>query len=306
MNQFKSTYSKFKYILNPIIIIYACLVVILIALFIREYIAPQIVTPPVAKIDHFANLQLKAKAVYVFDEKENKVLFEKNSHSPLPLASITKLMSLHCSLQHLDKESYVEVPDRVYAFNDGATSTGAFEEWKTRDLAIYTLITSSNTGAETLAKYAGGEDKVIDCMNTEALKLDLFDTKFDSVTGLDIDIGAGIAGAYGSAENVVTMLRNIYINDTDIISKTVFPDYEIKSKNGRIHKAVNTNIVAQKMTGFLASKTGLTDLAGGNITYIMDAGLNHKIFVALLGSTEDERFTDALIINDAVIKSFLN
>ena len=43
----------------------------------------------------------------------------------------------------------------------------------------------------------------------------------------------------------------------------------------------------------IASKTGYTDLAGGNLVIAFDAGFNHPIIVSVLGSTIDGRFTDA-------------
>jgi D-alanyl-D-alanine carboxypeptidase len=212
-------------------------------------------------------------------------------------------MTVHCSLKDQKTNHFLTVPDKVYSYNDHATSTGQSELWRINDLATYTLITSSNAGAVTLASNIGGEDAAVVCMNKEAGAMNLFETSFTNVTGLDIDDAT--AGAVGSAENVVTMLQKIYLDHEDIISKTAYDSYEIRAGNGTIHQALNTNIVAPNIVGFLASKTGLTDIAGGNITFVMDAGLDHKVFVAILGSTEADRFNDALALSDAIIKSFL-
>jgi D-alanyl-D-alanine carboxypeptidase len=141
-------------------------------------------------------------------------------------------------------------------------------------------------------------------MYSEAKNMNLFETSFGDVTGLDID--ATTPGAVGSAENVATMLQNIYFDDTDIVDKTAFQSFNIYSKNGIIHKAQNTNIVAGQIVGFLGSKTGLTNIAGGNIAFAMNVGLNHAVFVSILGSTEDGRFDDALLISKAIINSFSN
>ncbi|MDB5204500.1 MAG: serine-type D-Ala-D-Ala carboxypeptidase D-alanyl-D-alanine carboxypeptidase [Candidatus Taylorbacteria bacterium] len=300
----KINFFKRRSIFRPISLIYISVFVLITALL--AYRGYDIPPPPVEKpqINYFADLPLKARAVYVFDSKENRILFEKNARTPLPLASITKLMTVHCALMNNTTNNYVTVPDKVYAYNDHATSTGLTEHWKIDDLATYTLVASSNAGAVTLANTMGGEDKTVACMNDEAQKLNLFETKFSNVTGLDID--ANTPGAVGSAENVVTLFQNVYFSATEIINKTAFENFNIYSKNGIIHKAQNTNIIAEQITGFLGSKTGLTDIAGGNLTFGMNVGLNHMIFVAILGSTEEGRFSDALTISDAVTKSFAN
>lgn len=54
----------------------------------------------------------------------------------------------------------------------------------------------------------------------------------------------------------------------------------------------------------MASKTGLTDLAGGNLAIAFDAGLGHPIVVVVLGSTEDGRLTDVENLVDATLASF--
>jgi D-alanyl-D-alanine carboxypeptidase len=42
----------------------------------------------------------------------------------------------------------------------------------------------------------------------------------------------------------------------------------------------------------MMSKTGYTDLAGGNLAVVFDAGIGHPVAVVVLGSTKEERFTD--------------
>jgi D-alanyl-D-alanine carboxypeptidase len=42
----------------------------------------------------------------------------------------------------------------------------------------------------------------------------------------------------------------------------------------------------------LGSKTGLTDLAGGNLAVVFDAGFDHPVGVVVLGSSEKGRFED--------------
>jgi len=56
--------------------------------------------------------------------------------------------------------------------------------------------------------------------------------------------------------------------------------------------------------GILLSKTGYTDLAGGNLVVVFDAGINHRVAVVVLGSTQTARFTDVEKLIHATLASF--
>ena len=60
------------------------------------------------------------------------------------------------------------------------------------------------------------------------------------------------------------------------------------------HTAVNTDAEINNIPGIIGSKTGYSDLAGGNLAIVYDASINYPIIVVVLGSTYDERFTDVL------------
>ena len=60
------------------------------------------------------------------------------------------------------------------------------------------------------------------------------------------------------------------------------------------------------MPGLLRSKTGFTDLAGGNLAVIFDAGMNHPVAIVVLGSTQSGRFTDVKTLMAATLAHFAN
>ena len=61
--------------------------------------------------------------------------------------------------------------------------------------------------------------------------------------------------------------------------------------NGRV-TASNTNDAQGAIPGLIMGKTGLTDLAGGNLAVVFDVGLAHPMVAVVLGSTESGRFED--------------
>ncbi len=64
------------------------------------------------------------------------------------------------------------------------------------------------------------------------------------------------------------------------------------STSGTVLTRNNTNHEVATTEGILLSKTGYTDLAGGNLVVVFDASIEHPIAVVVLGSTEKDRFTD--------------
>ncbi len=245
---------------------------------------------------YFRDLKLEAKAVYVYDAARQVKLYGKNENAPLPLASVTKVTTALCALRNLNQDGFVIIPPSVLG-DDGDADLTAGEAMRTRDLVSYTLVKSSNDGAMALANALGGEAKTVACMNRVAEEEGLFDTEYQNVTGLDI---GRRAGAYGSAEDAAKMLFIAMKEYPAIFGTTRYESYNVQGET--VHEAVNTNKAQSMIVGIQSSKTGLTDIAGGNLAFAMNAGLGHTVVIAILGSTEDGRFNDALLLSEAVIQ----
>lgn len=246
--------------------------------------APKIILP-----DPFQNITLEAEAAYVLDVPTGRVLFGRNEESQLPLASLTKVMTALVASEMPD--------DTVIAYGGG-------QKWNLKELLDYTLMVSSNGGASAIAgaaegalfdmkqKEAGltGTDVFVQKMNEEANVLHLSQTFYLNPNGLDID--NTLSGAYGSAKDMALLFAHILKTNPALMEATTYNSLHFNSLDGVSHSALNTNIVAQTIPGLLASKTGYTDLAGGNLVIAFDAGPAHPIIVAVLGSSQNGRFTD--------------
>jgi len=237
---------------------------------------------------------IQARSFYVYDVNEQKVLFAKNEHEKLPLASITKLMTGLVAIDVMPDTTIIDInKDAIMQEGDSGLIVG--EKWTLKDLLDFSLISSSNDGiyaiADALNNYesTNGAD-VISLMNTKAKNLGLNDTIFSNPTGLDID--TQMSGSYSSAYDINLLLNKIIKNYPEIISKTNSDTIKIKSQSNITHTATNTNEAINDISGMIASKTGFTDLAGGNLVIAFDAGIMHPIIVVVLGSTQEGRFTD--------------
>ncbi|MFA5934500.1 MAG: hypothetical protein WC827_01280 [Candidatus Paceibacterota bacterium] len=238
--------------------------------------------------------EIKAKSFYVYDINNDKAIFAKDENLQLPLASITKLMSGLVILDVLPETTIVRI-GRDDISQEGDTGLVVDEDWKLKDLLDFTLITSSNDGIHALSSvinsYEGINNKdIIKLMNEKAKILGLKNTLFLNETGLDVDLN--LSGAYSSAYDISILLKDIIENNPILISQTKNDSEKFISENNISHFASNTNVSINKIPNIIASKTGFTDLAGGNLAIIFDAGFSYPIAIVVLGSTTDERFTD--------------
>ncbi len=257
----------------------------------------------------FDNLNLVAKAVYVYDVNAKKVIFEKNSDSQLPLASLTKLMTAITAMDMLPNDSKITIKKEFLA-EEGDTGLLANESWKLKDLLDFSLVASSNDGARSIASVIGafdlktddydlGRKDFIEKMNIKAKELGLTQTYFINESGLDVNTST--SGGYGSAQDVGNLLKYILVTNQDILEATKYKNFSVDSDTTE-HMAKNTNSSVSNIPGLLASKTGYTDLAGGNLAVAFDPSVGKPIVIVVLGSTINGRFSDVKSLVDASLE----
>ncbi len=246
-------------------------------------------------VDYSPELKdIGAESYYVYDINEQKVLFAKNEHEKLPLASITKLMSGFVALDILPSSTIITISKDDTALGSG-TGLVVGEKWKLKELLDFSLITSSNDGihaiSSALNSYLSSTSvDIIKIMNEKAYEFGLLNTTFINSTGLDVD--ETVSGAYSSSYDVAILLQKILSLNPELIAETKNTSEKFISESNMVHFAKNTNISINNIPSIIASKTGFTDLAGGNLAIVFDAGFSHPVIVVVLGSTEEGRFTD--------------
>ncbi len=252
----------------------------------------------IPEVSPFENLTLGAKAVYVYDLLENKVLYKKNEFIQLPLASLTKLMMALTATELVPKGSHITIR-KEFLQEDGDTGLLADESWQLKDLLDFSLVVSSNDGARSIASVVGafdlksddydlGRKDFITKMNLKAQNMGLKQTYFINESGLDI---GEVSGGYGSAIDVAMLMNYMLVNYPELLEPTKYKNITVESEN-KVHTGKNTNIDIGKIPGLIASKTGFTDMAGGNLAVAFDTSIGHPIIVVVLGSTLDGRFED--------------
>jgi D-alanyl-D-alanine carboxypeptidase len=260
----------------------------------------QTASAAVPAVDPFASVSLQAKSAYVMDVAEDRVLFSLNPDAQLPLASLTKIAMALAVSEVLTPDQVITIPYDTAA-SGSAERLAAGEQWKVQDVLNFTLIASSNNGADILASAANdaihahypqspAEGATLWRMNNIAQQLGLSRTYFLNDNGLDISTTQ--SGAYGSARDVARLVLYAASTSPAAFQATTQDSLSLTSVDGQKTSAFNTDLALGSIPGLVMGKTGYTDLAGGNLTVLFDVGLAHPVVAVVLGSTEQGRFDD--------------
>jgi D-alanyl-D-alanine carboxypeptidase (penicillin-binding protein 5/6) len=129
----------------------------------------------------------------LMDAHTRKVLAEKNSHEPLPPASLTKIMTSYIAAREIAAGRIsldADVPISVHAWKAPGSRMFIQEgtSVKLEDLLKGIIIQSGNDSSIAVAEYiAGSEDAFADLMNRQAELLGLTGTHYENATGLPVE-----------------------------------------------------------------------------------------------------------------------
>lgn len=258
----------------------------------------EIIVPSIFNQEAFSNIKIKGKAYVVYDIVNQKIIAQKNAYDILPLASITKVMMAITARTHNDKKKRITInPVSVEGEYDLGLRKG--QVFDLDELLKYTLIFSSNDGAQAIADGLGGRNFFVSQMNTDAKQLGL-DLIFAHPAGIDEDNKIGGKGSAFMVAKLTAIARREFPEIFDATTKT---RTTVISSTGKITGVPNTNQNVNNFSGLEASKTGYTDMAGGNLVIIVDVSVGHPVAIVVLGSTHEDRFSDMEILYQALRKS---
>jgi len=144
-----------------------------------------------------------ARAFYIVNAANGDVLAAKNANEAVPIASITKLMTVIVALKHLKIDQTVTVTGNAAQVGESRIPLYRGERITVRDLLAGALIQSANNAADALAAAAAGGDisTFVGWMNERARQLGLRHTHFERPDGLDAP------GHLSSARDVAVLAR---------------------------------------------------------------------------------------------------
>lgn len=265
-------------------IIFLIIIAILAVLFFlpaEPISAPKNVLPAIAPAP-----QIEAKAALAQNLLAGEVLFSKNADEILPLASLTKIVTLLTIFDKLEWNEEVEISRAAVLIPEPSTLRVG-ERLLARDLAAMVMVESSNDAVFALFEHANlNQDLFLNFMREKAEAFGAVSMNFNNITGLDET--SSISGGYGSAKDMMKIAKAAL--DSKIWQLGIVR--EIISREGVRHALKPTNDLAPELSPLLGSKTGYTDLAGGNLLVIVEYPIGHPLGIVVLGSSEKGRFED--------------
>lgn len=248
---------------------------------------------------HSLGVKISALSAAVMDKDTGLILWQKNANQKRSIASITKLMTALVFLDNnpgWDEEIIMTKEDEV---NGGTNHILRDEKVTTHNLFYTSLIASDNNATMALARSTGlTKEEFIKQMNIKAKQLNLFNTNFVDMTGLE-------DGSQSTALDVLKLAQAAFANTAikDAVSRSV---YNFQSSDGEDHKIVSTNKLFNSFLEIEAGKTGFTNASGYCLVAEISGENNHNIISVVLGSdTHDGRFQELKILSAWIFENFI-
>ncbi|MDD4988925.1 MAG: serine hydrolase [Candidatus Pacebacteria bacterium] len=240
-------------------------------------------------------------SVLVDPQGKQTILAEKNKSVPMPIASITKLMTATVSLENIDQNSILTIPTEILQMKGTGGNLQAGESFKASDLLYSLLVGSDNDSARLLAS-TKGETNFAALMSQKAQEIGMTHTHYINATGVDPD--GDIVANVSTAEDLAVLASYIKTNHPEIFSITQLQNKTILSIGGVAHSFTTTDKFLGTQTGFtiLGGKTGETPSAKKNLLLIIEAP-NKKGFIISVILHSDDNFKDMATLIHSVENS---
>ena len=248
-----------------------------------------------------ADLSLPCRAAILVDQATGTVLYEKNADQPMPIASITKVMTLLLTFEavHAGKFSLSSpVPVSAHAAGMGGSQIWLEpgEQFTLDEMLRAICVSSANDAAVAVAELVGGsEGAFVALMNAKAAELGMSGTTFKNACGLDTE------GHLSTARDVAVMSRAILTECPEVLHYSgIWTD----TLRGGETMLVNTNKLLRRYDGITGLKTGTTGGAGVCISASASRDGLDLIAVVLGSNSSAERFEAATALLDYGFASY--
>ncbi|MCL6612112.1 MAG: D-alanyl-D-alanine carboxypeptidase [Peptococcaceae bacterium] len=202
-------------------------------------------------------LETTAESALLMAADSGEVLFAKNPDRKLPMASVTKLMTMLLAVEAVE-QGKVSLEDKVAASENAWGMGGSQiylepgEQFTYKEMLIAVAVGSANDASVALAEHiAGSVESFVNLMNERARQLGCTATNFVNPTGLPAE------GHHTSAMDLAIIMRECIKHP---LFMQVSGIYEYDLRGGEF-KLWNTNKLLKWYRGVDAGKTGWTNEA---------------------------------------------
>jgi D-alanyl-D-alanine carboxypeptidase (penicillin-binding protein 5/6) len=200
---------------------------------------------------------VSASSAILVDAESGRVLYEKNAHEKLPIASTTKMMTALVVREQLNLKDKVVISPEAAEVGEQEIWLEPGETLTVNDLLYALLVQSANDAAYALAQYTTGSiQSFAKLMNKEADKIGLHESHFTNPHGLDEP------GHYSTAYDLAIVGRNL-LKDPFLAKIVATKKYDIPWPGHPYPRtALSHNEILDLYPGATGIKTGYTLKAG--------------------------------------------
>lgn len=199
-------------------------------------------------------ISVDGKAAVVIDIGSGRVLYKKNIHEKLPMASTTKIMTALLAIENMPLEKYIKINPKAQGIEGSSIYLKANEKVKSIDLIYGLLLRSGNDAAEAIAfEISGSIDEFTKLMNQRAKQLGAKNTNFENPHGLHSD------NHYTTAYDLGLITREALKNK--VFQEVVQTKFWTADRDSYKHFS-NKNKSLDLCEGANGVKTGYTQKAG--------------------------------------------
>ncbi|WP_256327300.1 serine hydrolase [Variovorax sp. EL159] len=233
-------------------------------------------------------LDLKSSVALVIDQDTHEVLFSKNDHAVLPIASLTKLMTgLLISEAHLPNDELITITqDDVDTEKRSSSRLTVGTTLSRGELLHLALMSSENRAAHALGRtYPGGLATFVSIMNAKARMLGMKDTRYVEPTGLS-------SRNQSSAQDLALLVNAAY-SDATVRSLSTSPEYQVEVGNRVLQFNTTNRLVKSPDWEIGVQKTGYISEAGQCLVMQAKVAGRKLIMVFLDSAGKFSRIADA-------------
>lgn len=245
------------------------------------------------------SLELSGKAGLLMDPSSGRVFLEHNAREQLPVASVSKLMTLVLILEALERGE-VALSDIITASPFAASKRGtriwleAGEQLTLEELLYAIAVGSANDAAVAVAEFiAGSEPGFVQLMNERATKLGLNETIFVNCSGLP----EGNIHNVMSARDVAILAQHA-VGVPTLMDYVSTYEYTMRPETTKIPVLWNANKLLRRYYGVDGLKTGFTTEAGYCMVVTAQRDQLRLLAVTLGHKTEGDRENEARALLD--------
>lgn len=236
---------------------------------------------------------VNAKAVELVDGVSGRVLYEKNARARLPIASVTKLMTLYIAAQAIQRKSLglhelVPVSEEAYHVNGSQIWLEPGERISVDHLLKAIAIGSANDAAYALGEFiAGSSAAFVEDMNQTARALGMTATHFANPHGLPA------VDHYSTAHDLALLAEQAIKMPLLLHYTSMWQDKSVRNGRGGTLWMINHNRLLRQYPGMDGLKTGYTSEAGFCMVATARRADTRMIAVVLGAPSSKARFQDA-------------